>query len=127
MATALQLNSNEISAQHQASIASSLAHRLAVAQAAKNTQLIELLVQEQKQLGLAPHQPGLSAFSTKIKQVWQSWMEAIDRYSNLSVEQIVGEDGTIFWHAHDPKTGKTLYAESRSDVIKWIEDNELGR
>ncbi|HEY9638831.1 MAG TPA: hypothetical protein V6C57_00015 [Coleofasciculaceae cyanobacterium] len=127
MATALQFNLDEISAQHRAAMAASLARRMAVAQAAQNTQLIALLEAEQKQLGLAPRQHGLSDLLTKIKQVWHAWMEAIDQQSHLSVEQVVGDDGTIFWYAHDPKTGKTLYAESRSDVVKWIEDNELGR
>jgi hypothetical protein len=126
MATAFQFNLDEISAQHQAAIAASLARRLAVAQAAQNTQLIALLEQEQKQLGLTQQQPTFSALLTQIKQAWRSWREAFDRQFELTVEQVVGDDGTIFWYAHDPKTGKTLYADSRSDVVKWIEDNELG-
>ncbi|NJR66623.1 MAG: hypothetical protein HC772_17025 [Leptolyngbyaceae cyanobacterium CRU_2_3] len=127
MASTLQFKLNEISAQHQATIAASLARRLAVAQADQNMQLIALLEQEQEQLSLDSRQSGFAAFSAQIKQIWHSWMEAIVQSSELSVDQIMGDDGTLFWRAHDPQTGKTLYAESRSDVVKWIEDNDLGR
>ncbi|MBI4780237.1 MAG: hypothetical protein HY785_02825 [Oscillatoriophycideae cyanobacterium NC_groundwater_1537_Pr4_S-0.65um_50_18] len=126
MSTALHFNLAEIDAQHKAAIAASLSRRLEVARAAQNFQLIALLEQEQKQLGLAPNQHGL-AFVNKVKQVWNSWMDAIARQSMLSIDQIVGDSGTVFWRAYDPRTGKTLYAESESEVLQWIEDNDLGR
>ncbi len=123
MATALQVNPSEIAAQHQATIAASLARRLAVAKAAQNTQLLTLLEQEQQQLDRESHPLNLLAL---VKQVWHSWLDALDRHSQLSVKQIVS-NGITFWHAYDPKTGKSLYAESSSEVVKWIEDNDLGQ
>ena len=135
MATALhfKLNGfklNEVDAQHQAAIATSLAHRLEVAKAAENFHLIALLEQEQQQLGLAQkHGSKLvtSALVTKVKQVWNSWMDAIAHHSMLSIDQIMSDSGTILWRAYDPRTGKTLYAESESEVVQWIEDNDLGQ
>lgn len=123
MATALQFNPSEIAAQHQATIAASLARRLAVAKAAQNTQLLTLLEQEQQQLNRESHPLNLLAL---INKVWHSWLDALDRHSQLSVKQIVS-NGITFWHAYDPKTGKSLYAESSSEVVKWIEDNDLGQ
>ncbi len=127
MATALQVNPSTISAQHQATIAASLARRLAVAKAAQNTQLLTLLEQEQQQLDRKSYPLNLAALVAQVKQVWHSWLNALDRHSQLSVKQVVGESGITFWHAYDPKTGKSLYAESSSEVVKWIEDNGLGQ
>ncbi len=128
MATALQVNPSKISARHQATIAASLAHRLAVAKTAQNNQLVTLLEQEQRQLdgtsSNALHLPGLVA---TIRQAWDSWLDSLDRRSQLSVKRVMGESGTIFWHAYDPQTGKSLYAESSSEVVQWIEDNYLGQ
>lgn len=126
MATALRLNSSDLSP-HQATIAASLAHRFAIAEAAQNSQLIALLEREKQQLEREFHKKqDLSTLVDRVKQAWHSWMEAIDQSSQLSVQKIVA-DGVILWHAYDPKTGKTLYAESTSEVVKWIEDNNLGR
>ncbi len=127
MATALQANPSQISAQHQATIAASLARRLAIAKAAQNAQLITLLEQEQQQLDHNPHPLTLLALADQVKQIWQSWLDALDRHSQLSVKQVVGESGLVFWYAYDPQTGKSLYAESSSEVVKWIEDNHLGQ
>lgn len=128
MATALQVNPAKISAQHQATIAASLAHRLAVAKAAQNHQLVALLEQEQHQIDRTSNRSlGLSGLAVNVKRVWHSWLDALDRHSQLSVKRVVGESGIIFWHAYDPQTGKSLYAESSSEVVKWIEDNRLGQ
>jgi len=128
MAIALQVNPSKISAQHQATIAASLAHRLAVAKVAQNNQLITLLEQEQRQLDRASNRLlGLSELVAHVKRAWHSWLDALDRQSQLSVKRVVGESGMTFWHAYDPQTGKSLYAESSSEVVKWIEDNRLGQ
>ncbi len=128
MATALQVNPSKVSAQHQATIAASLAHRLAVAKAAQNSQLITLLEQEQHQLDRASNRTlSLSELGAAIKQAWHSWLDTLDRQAQLSVKRVVNESGIVFWHAYDPQTGKSLYAESSSEVVKWIEDNHLGQ
>ncbi len=126
MATTLHFNLNEVDAQHQAAIAASLTRRLEVAKAAQNFHLVALLEQEQQQLGLAKKHHG-SDLVTQIKQVWNSWMDAIAHHSMLSIDQIMSDSGTVLWRAYDPRTGKTLYAESESEVVQWIEDNDLGQ
>jgi hypothetical protein len=126
MSTTLQANSSETAAQHQAAILASLSHRIAVAKASQNIELVFLLEQERRQLN-QDDQRGVRAISDRLKQVWRNWMRAIDESSRLSVERIVGDSGTILWRAYDPMTGKTLYAESTSEIVKWIEDNRLGQ
>jgi hypothetical protein len=126
MSTTLQVNSSEIAAQHQAAILASLSHRIAVAKASQNVELVFLLEQERRQFN-QPDQPGIQEIGSHLKQVWRNWMRAIDESSRLSVERIVGDSGAILWRAYDPMSGKTLYAESSSEVVKWIEDNRLGQ
>jgi hypothetical protein len=117
-----------IFARHQASIAASLAHRLEIARAAQNTQLIALLEQEQRQLGLqSTVADRWSSLGDRVSRWWQACMVAIDQHSQLSVQQVSTESGEILWRAYDPHTGKTLYADSKAEVVKWIEDNGLGR
>ncbi|HEY9621679.1 MAG TPA: hypothetical protein V6C78_15065 [Crinalium sp.] len=128
MANAFGVNDSEIFARHRASIAASLAHRLEVARAAHNVQLVAMLEQEQRQLGLVSS--GVSSLSTLTNQV-RAWLHkvvnAIANNSQLTVKQLQDSSGTLWWFAHDPRTGKTLYAETESEVVKWIEDNRLGQ
>jgi len=49
MSTTLQANSSKIAAPHQAAILASLSHRIAVAKASQNVELIFLLEQERRQ------------------------------------------------------------------------------
>ncbi|KAM3093054.1 hypothetical protein ACKFKF_30105 [Phormidesmis sp. 146-12] len=125
MNTTVQGNSSKIAAQHQAAILASLSHRIAVAKASQNVELVFLLEQERRQLAQVDRH-GVQAVTNHLKQVWNNWMRAIDESSRLSVERIVGDSGVILWRAYDPMTGKTLYAESTSEVVQWIEDNRLG-
>lgn len=128
MTNALRGNSPQLFAQHRANLAASLAHRLEVAKAAHNTQLIVLLEQEQRQLGLIANSTPFSAsFFQRIKATWNNWMEAIANSTKLSVERIVDESGMLWWRAYDPTSGKMLYAETESEVLQWIEENNLGR
>jgi hypothetical protein len=128
MTNAFQANDAEIFAKHRASIAASLAHRLEVARANHNTQLIAVLEREQQQLGLASTRPrNLSTLSQQLTHWWQRLMNAIAIRSQLNVQQLQDSSGGLWWFAYDPRTGKTLYAESESDVVKWIEDNRLGQ
>ena len=130
MANALHINDSDLLAQHRENIIASLSHRLEVARATHNTQLIALLEQEQRQLkaqvtfGKAG---SLSAFSNRVKRWWSEIINAIENSNKLSVEQVVDETGSVWWYAYDPCTGKTLHAETETEVMQWIEDNRLGR
>ncbi len=125
MGTTLQANSSKIAAQHQVAILTSLSHRIAVAKASQNVELVFLLEQERRQFDHDDRHK-VQAIGNQIKHAWNNWIRAIDESSRLSVERIVGDSGAILWRAYDPMTGKTLYAESTSEVVQWIEDNRLG-
>lgn len=127
MANVFQVKDSEVFAQHRANIMASLSHRLEVARNTHNTQLIHLLEQEQRQLS-SPHllnqgTPILEA----IQHWWGSLTHAIASASSLTVQQMWDEQGNLWWYAHDPISGMSLYAETEAEVVTWIEDNYLGR
>lgn len=127
MANVFRVEDSEILARHRANINASLAHRLAVARATQNQQLVASLEREQRQFGMERGRVnGASSLIQWLSQKWNELMEAIAKSSQLSVERI-SADGAIFWYAYDPETGKALYAESESEVLDWIEQNNLGR
>lgn len=129
MANTLHIHDADLLSQHQANIIASLSHRLEVARATHNTQLIALLEQEQRQLraqGIFGKAGGLTDLTYRIRQWWAGVINAIENSSKLSVERIVDETGSVWWYAFDPCTGKTLYAETEAEVMQWIEENQLG-
>jgi hypothetical protein len=127
MANVFRVEDSEILARHRANIKASLAHRLEVARANRNEHLVALLEREQRQIGVEPgYANGALSLVQWLRQKWNELMQAIAKSSQLSVER-VSANGTIFWYAYDPETGKALYAESETEVLDWIEKNNLGR
>jgi hypothetical protein len=128
MANVFRIHNSQVFAKHQENIATSLTHRLEVARANHNTQLLALLEQEQRQLGVSKsYDSKLSSAASWLKDSWHKLVKAIDSASQLSVQQVKDENGEIWWYAFDPQTGKTLYAESEAEVVQWIEDHHFPR
>lgn len=116
--------------QHYTNLLAHLARRMESAQQHNDSRLLALLEVEQRQLAAE-----WSTRSTKgaiapslnlIQRFWQWLLVAIEDSSKLQVEKLSGTNGDTWWYAYDPGTGKALYAESESDVVKWIEDNRIG-
>ncbi|MDX2096711.1 MAG: hypothetical protein SFW36_02960 [Leptolyngbyaceae cyanobacterium bins.59] len=125
--TTLHLDQTELFAKHRANLLASLDRRLLIARAMQNTQLVAQLEEERRQLDREwGHHSGWSNFVNWFQTVTQKVQEAINSHSELSVDRIQDESGFVLWRAYDPQSGKTLYAESQSEVVKWIEDNGLG-
>lgn len=127
MANAFHLSNSEIFAKHQASIAASLAHRLDVARANHNLQLVAQLEREQALLLNYSTTHPVRSWMSQVRTAIQQMVKAIAPISQLVVEQVADPSGSIWWYAFDPRSGKTLYAETESEVIRWIEDNRLGQ
>lgn len=129
MTTVLHKHSPAIAKQHLKNIVSSLEHRIEVARENHDSRLLELLLKEKAQLESFPGQ-WASVPRTLINtlgHLWHQIQQAIENADRLHVEKIVDEAGNVWWYAHDPHTGKALWAETQSEVVKWIEDNDLGR
>lgn len=97
---------------------------MAVAKARDDQPLLALLEQEQAQLD-AEWSP--AEVSNPLQQVWAWLAQTLDRSTQLNIEQIVDEGGQIWWRGFDPRTGKGIFAESKAEVVHWIERHHLGR
>jgi hypothetical protein len=115
---------SSVEAKHHANMLASLDHRLEAARAADNTQLVALLEKERQQL---------TGNGIGLLKAPMNWMKRLQQaiakfFSNeLDVEEIVDESGRRWWRAYDPQTGKTVYTDSQSEVMVWIEQNYQGR
>jgi hypothetical protein len=38
------------------------------------------------------------------------------------IRQVADQGGRVWWYAHDPLTGQTIYLESEEDVQIWLEE-----
>ena len=107
---------------HHDNVLASLQHRLDVAKARHDQQLIELLKSEEKQLA---EDAGLSSqpATNPLVDLWESIVEFFRGDSELHVWQTVDRRGEHWWCAYDPLTGKTLYTDSETEMRIWIEQN----
>jgi hypothetical protein len=126
MAQVLWFNTHQTSSIHQHNMMDSLAYRLKIARAAKNTPLIELLEQERRQI--AVHSTGRKALNAL--GVWlNAFKQKLDKIffggSTLQVSEFnLGSDH--WWYAFDPRTGECVYADSEVELRLWIKKNYRG-
>jgi hypothetical protein len=114
--------------QHYANLLAHLARRMDTARQHNDSRLLALLEQEQQQLAAewSSTQRAIAPSIPLVQQFWHWLVQSIKDSSQLHVEKITSTDGNTWWHAYDPRTGKALYAESESEVVKWIEEHHLG-
>jgi len=113
--------------QHYANIEESLNHRLEVAKAAKNTRLVALLEQEQRQIRQQARAEGVLAGERNwLQRTWQRIVSALTD-PTLQIWQAVDETGNLWWCAYDPQSGKSVYADTETEMRLWIQQNYQGR
>lgn len=113
--------------QHYANIEESLNHRLEVAKAAHNTRLVALLEQERRQVRQQAQADGvLPREQNWLQRTWQQ-LVATFTDSTLQVWQAADATGNIWWCAYDPQTGKSVYADTETEMRLWIQQNYQGR
>lgn len=114
-------------AKRQESLLTSLSHRLEVARATRNFELIELLEQEKRQMTAtqAHHNSQWSLF-VHFTILKQHLTNAIAPKSALQVSQFVnGSDR--WWYIFDPRTASYIYADSEAELKLWLKENYQGR
>lgn len=120
------LHAPQFLAQHQVNMMTSLAHRLEVARATNNFQLVELLERERQQISAGTSHISPLWNGDRLKDFVQSIIKAIAHRSELQVQQFInGSDR--WWYAFDPQTGNSVYADSEAELRLWIRDNYRGR
>lgn len=112
---------------HHDNIMAILARRIEVAQAANDSQLIELLEQERQQIGQATNSDrNARSFAAKFAAFKQDVVNTFFGGSELQVSQYKqGSDD--WWYAFDPQTGNCVYADSEAELRLWIEENYQGK
>jgi hypothetical protein len=122
MAHTLKFNSTQPNAIHQHNIMESLAYRLSVARATRNTQLIERLEQERQQLAANTRAQGLRRFVAFCGKAISGVTQIFWWGSTLQVREFnCGSDR--WWYAFDPSTGEFLYADSEIELQEQIQDD----
>ena len=109
---------NYAQAKHQAIILSNLAHRLKIAQADQNLELLSLLEQERQQL----EQSYQRSFQTDKRNLWD-WLTQPARLSitQVSSNTELGNSGRYF-RGYNPITGEIRYGATEADMIDWVEE-----
>jgi hypothetical protein len=136
MTYAIHSNAAETFAKHQDNLMASLAHRLEVARANNNLQLVELLEQEKQQIAATidrsanSAQPRtqtnlVAALSNGLKRLQEAFAAMMGN-SELQVSEFMnGSDR--WWYAYNPQTGAWVYADSEVELRLWIKQNYQGK
>lgn len=112
---------------HHDNIMAILARRIEAAQAANNTQLIELLERERQEIAhTETSDRTVRSFAARFKAFKQYVVDALFGGSELQVFQYV-EGSDHWWYAFDPQTGDCVYADSEAELRLWIEGNYQGK
>lgn len=105
--------------QHQVNMEETLAHRTHVARTHQDRQLLTLLQKEQAQL-----ESDKRFLSSRLSR-WQQLTEMITKRNQVSLEKIQDSSGQVIWHAYDPRTSRSWYAETSAEIVMLLEANRL--
>lgn len=62
------------------------------------------------------------SLGTKIRRDLWSWVKSFwASRTQIRIEEIRTPSGAIAWYAHDPRTGRSRYAESSAEIVAWLE------
>jgi hypothetical protein len=119
--------STPVQSQHYANIEESLSHRLEVAKAANNPRLVSLLEQERRQIRQQAKAEGLlQGEHNWLQNTWHK-IASLFTDSTLQVWQATDDAGNLWWCAYDPQTGKSVYADTETEMRLWIQQNYRGQ
>lgn len=129
--TTVAHSGTQLRVKHSSSMANSLAHRLEVAKACHNDQLVSLLERESQQLKdrqaeqvQAKHSANLSgAIAAWWHGVWSNLADTIPGLYQLQIEESVDSQGQPVWQAHYPKTGQVFSTSSKTELQSWVQKN----
>ncbi len=108
---------------HLANMRASLNHRLEVARAAHNNQLVSALEQEKQQIEPDRSLNNITPVADRLKHLWQQLVDAIVHANDLQVWTTTDGGNALWWHAYNPRSGKSVVTDSESEMRLWIEAN----
>jgi hypothetical protein len=108
-----QRSLNSAQARHQESIMTILAHRLKIAKADRNLELLSLLEQERDQL----EQSYQRSCQPRKSSLWEWLIQP----AKISIAQLSSTSGKYF-RGYNSITGEIRYGETESEMIDWLEE-----
>jgi hypothetical protein len=114
---------------HQLNILAVLKHRLKIAKLQQNVQLVELLEIERREISPLSirfnsshqHKSQIKSISAWFKLFRNGFIDNFVPKTDLQVKKLCDEAGNDWWYAYNPKSGKSVYANSDSEMRLWIE------
>ncbi len=129
--TTVAHSNTQLRVKHSSSVASLLAHRLEVARASHNDQLVALLEREYQQLmdrqteplQGSRHNASLGAIAIWWHGVWSNFADTIPGLYQLQIEESTDSQGQSVWQVHYPKTGQVFSTSSKTELQAWVQKN----
>lgn len=61
----------------------------------------------------------------KIFGLWKLIKTLYSQRTQITIEEIQTPSGASAWYAHDPRTGKSRYAETMEELVSWLESTGI--
>lgn len=122
----------QLRVKHFANMADRLAHRLEVAKACHNAELVEqlqreyaqLMVERQaEQLQLSHRDQQAGAMAKWFQRLWNHFADTVPGLYQLQIEKSVDAQGQAVWQVYYPKTGQRMSTSSATELQSWIRQN----
>lgn len=118
-------NSANLSSTHQSNLLTLLTHRLEVAKAHHDDQLVHALELEYEQITALSH-PAPS-INDRLQQAWMGFAETLSEWNKIHISQTVDVQGNSSWYAYNPQAGQALRTHSQDELRQWIKQTYWGQ
>lgn len=116
--------STNLTSTHQTHLLTLLAHRLEVARAHQNQQLVAALEKEYAQL-TDRDEPSTAGHS--LQGLWLNFAATLSDWTKVHIEQTVDAQGKPSWYAYNPQAGQAISTDSEGKMQQWIKTSYWGR
>lgn len=109
---------------HQTHLLALLTHRLKVAKAHQNQQLVAALEKEYTQL-TSRYEPATT--STWLQKLWLNFAATLSDWTKVHIERTVDAAGKPSWYAYNPQAGQAICTDSEGEMQQWVKTSYWGR
>ncbi len=109
---------------HQANLLTLLAHRLEVAKAQHNQQLVIALEGEYEQLAKITEPTSVESW---FQQLWMKFAETLNEWTKVHIQHWVDANGQENWYAYNPQAGQAISTGSKDELNQWIKKTYWGK
>ncbi|PZV19522.1 MAG: hypothetical protein DCF20_00470 [Pseudanabaena sp.] len=105
----------------------SLEHRFEVARANHNDELLAILELERSAIApdLESAAKSMASPFARDKSMWKGLWNFLFPKAEIKVKRICDRAGNQWWYAYNPITGKSVYADTDTEMRVWIDQQYL--